>query len=180
MQKTNFATWKDEMKFLKLNSLKEKYPGAFMASGGWNQKIKPYTDKNTNGLTTCVKDFLTYHGHYAIRTNRQGQAHVEYIPIGGTAKNQMTGKGVKYNQKVKWTKNPEGKAFTDLQATINGLYIAIEIKCKATGDTIKDDQKKNKQLVEQSGGIHLFVTDMEMFWKWYYNELQQILKSKLK
>jgi Holliday junction resolvase len=176
----DFKTWKDELRFLRLENQRAKYPSAFIASGGYDQKVKSYPDTNTNGLTRNIIDFLTFKGHYAIRTNRQGQARVEYIPQGGTAANQLTGKGVKYNQKVSWTKNPEGKAFTDIQASIDGLYVAIEVKCKTTKDRIKDDQVENKGYVEKSGAIHIIATDMSMFWNWYYNELPIIKQNKLK
>lgn len=174
-----FKTWKEELRFLHLDNIRRRTPGAFKASGGFDMKIKPYCDTNTNGLTRCVKEFLTLKGHYCIRTNRQGQARIERIPIGGTQQN-LSGKGVKYNGKISFTKNPEEKAFTDLQASIEGMFVSIEIKCRATKDRLKDPQKENKALVENSGGIHLIVGDMNEFWEWYNNELPVIIKSKLK
>lgn len=176
----NFANWKEELSFLRRDKIRQQSPGFYAASGGDLMKIKSFPDTNTNGLTRNIIDFLTLKGHYAIRTNRQGQARVEYIPQGGTASNQLTGKGVKYNQKVSWTKNPEGKKFTDVQASIDGLYIAIEVKCKTTKDKISDGQIDNAVSVQQSGGIHLIATDMTMFWNWYYNELPIIKQNKLK
>jgi hypothetical protein len=177
MQK--FTTWKEELTRLHHDSIKASAPGFFAASGGYSMKIKPYTDTNTNGLTRCVKDFLTYKGHYVIRTNRQGQARIEKIPVGGTQRD-ISGAGARYYGKISYTKNPEDKAFTDLQASIDGLYVAIEIKCKATKDRMKDGQDKNKISVEKSGAIHVTVPDMLTFWKWYYEELPIIVKSKLK
>jgi len=171
--------WKDELKRLHLDHIKNTSPGFFAASGGYDMKIKPYTDTNTNGLTRCVIDFLTYKGHYAIRTNRQGQARIERIPIGGTQQN-TSGKGVKYHGKVSYTKNPEAKAFTDIQASIGGLYVAIEIKCKATKDRMNDSQEVNKMHVEKSGALWLVVTHFELFRDWYNNVLPDIIKDKLK
>jgi len=166
---SKFKTWKEELTWLHLNDIDNKAPGFFMASGGFSMKIKPYTDTNTNGLTRCVKDFLTFKGHYVIRTARQGQARVERIQMHNHVRT-----------KLNWTKNPEGKAFTDLQASINGLFVAIEIKCKKTKDTTKDNQKVNAAMVEQSGAIHLIVPDMLYLWNWYYKDLPNIIKTKLK
>lgn len=174
-----FKNWKEELIFLHLDSIRQKAPGFFKASGGFEMKIKPYCDTNTNGLTRCVKEFLTFKGHYCIRTNRQGQARTERIPIGGTQLD-ITGRGVKYNSKVTYTKNPEGKAFADLQASIEGLFVSIEIKCKAKKDRTMEGQEENKTLVELSGGILLIVPDMEYFYNWYNTELPNIIKSKLK
>ena len=176
-----FNTWKDELTSMHYESIKAKAPGFFEASGGYSMKIKPYTDTNTNGLTNCVKSFLEFKGHYCIRTNRQGQAKVERIPIGGTQRD-ISGKGAKVYGKISWTKNPEDKAITDLHASIDGLFVAIEIKCAATKDRIKkkSGQLENKIHVENSGGIHLIVTDMESFWVWYHNVLPGIKSGKLK
>lgn len=184
-----FNTWKDELKFLYFEDKRKKYPTQFILKNGAyiprqngmfeGYLPKPFTDRTTNGLTNCVKSFLEWSGHYCIRTGRQGQARVERIPIGGTQQS-ITGKGVKYGGKISFTKNPEEKAFADLHASIEGLFIAIEIKCRTTKDRLKDDQKKNKIHVESSKGIHLVVPDMETFWLWYHNELPIILKSKLK
>lgn len=177
----NFKTWKDELKFLHLDDQRKKFPRAFVASGGYEQKIKPYVDTNTNGLTRCVKAFLEFKGHYCIRTGRQGQARIERIPIGGTQSN-MQGHGVKYHGKISYTKSAEGKAITDLHASIDGIFVAIEIKCLATKDRLKkgSKQEENKTFVEASGGLHLTVRTMDQFWDWYYNDLPGILKSKLK
>lgn len=176
---SKYKSWKEELIFLHLEDIRTKAPGFFKASGGYSMKIKPYSDTNTNALTRCVKDFLTYKGHYVIRTARQGQARIEKIPIGGTQKD-ISGRGVKHYDKLSFTKNPEAKAFTDLQASINGLYIAIEIKCKATKDRIKEEQIKNQKCVEKSGAIHLIIPTMQAMWEWYYNELPIILKQKFK
>lgn len=173
--------WKDELKKLHLAHIEKTAPGFFKASGGYDMKIKPYSDTNTNGLTRCVIDFLTYKGHYAIRTNRQGQARIERIPIGGTQKD-CSGRGVKYNGKISYTKASEGKAITDIQASIDGLYIAIEIKCASTKDRLdkKGKQELNGKKVEQSGAIWLVVTHFEQFYNWYNNTLPDIIKSKFK
>lgn len=174
-----FETWKEELIFLHLDNIRQKTPGAFKASGGFEMKVKPYRDTDTNGLTRCVKEFLTFKGHYCIRTNRQGQARIEKIPIGGTQRD-INGNGVKYHGKLSFTKNPEGKAFADLQASIEGLFVSIEIKCKAKKDQVREGQEENKTLVEKSGGTLLIVPDMQYFWQWYYTDLPLILKNKLK
>jgi hypothetical protein len=175
-----FDSWREEIKYLHLAGIQKKSPGFFKASGGFDMKIKPYSDSTTNGLTTCVKAFLEFKGHYCIRTSRQGQARIERLPIGGTQQD-ITGKGVKYSGKISYTKNPEEKAFSDLHASIHGLFLSIEIKCAATKDRFKKGSKQdeNKMHVEKSGGLHLVVRTMDQFWSWYYYELPAIIKSKL-
>jgi hypothetical protein len=168
--------WKLTLVRLYLDNQKAKYPNAFEAAGGYTQKVKSYSDKNTNGLTRCVKDFLTFKGHYCIRTARQGQARIERVLRGGTQQD-MKGNGVKTYGKLTFTKNPEAKAFTDLQVSIGGIYFAVEIKCAATKDTIKANQKENIKLVEQSGAYAIIVPDMETFYNWYNNDLPKILSN---
>lgn len=61
--------WKDELKLLHLRHLERNYPDAFRLSGGYTQKVKPYTDKTANGLTRCIIDWITYNGGDAQRIN---------------------------------------------------------------------------------------------------------------
>lgn len=72
--------WKAELKRLKLEYIKKVSPGFYKASGGDTMKIKPWSDKTTNGLTKAIIDWLTYSGHYCNRINTQGQARVKKIP----------------------------------------------------------------------------------------------------
>jgi hypothetical protein len=85
-------------------------------------------------------------------------------------------------KKLNWTKNAEAKAYTDIQATIDGLAVAIEIKCKATKDKFDKEgkQEENGRLVQAAGGIWLVVSDMEMFFNWYNNDFPIIKRERLK
>jgi len=166
--RSKLPEWKQALIKLYLDHQARETPGAFKASGGYDQKINKYTDTNTNGLTRCVKDFLEFKGHYCIRTGRQGQARIERVPVGGTQRT-IGGRGVIMAGKITYTKSAEGKAIADLHASINGLFIAIEIKCKATGDRFKagSKQDENRKDVQDSGGIHIVVPSMEWFYTWY-------------
>jgi hypothetical protein len=164
--------WKIELTKMHLDWIKKESPNFFEASGGYSMKIKPYSDSTTNGLTRCIKDFLTYLGHYVIRTNRQGQARVERVLLGGSQSN-IHGKNVKSYGKVTFTKNSEEKAFTDLQASLWGKFVSIEVKCAATKDKFKKGsaQDENKTLVEKSGGIHIIAISMDQFYDIYFSQL---------
>jgi hypothetical protein len=49
-----------QLKQLKLEHFKIETLGFFELSGGYKMQIKPYSDKNTNGLTAAVCAWLTY------------------------------------------------------------------------------------------------------------------------
>src|SRR5690242_6156339 len=88
---------------------------------------KPYTDKTTNGLTTCVFDWLKFNGHYVNRLNSQGHARIEKIPLANG----------KVLEKVRYTHGSTNKGTADIDSIINGKPVKIEIKCAATRDRIR-------------------------------------------
>ena len=47
--------WKKLLKRMKLNSIKEKAPGFFIVSGGYDMIVKPY---RTGGLAKLLKKFI--------------------------------------------------------------------------------------------------------------------------
>ena len=103
-----------------------------------------YTDQNTNGLTKCVIDFLKLNGFHCERTGNEGRV-INNRRVHGTGTNGTS----------------------DIKAIINGKFIAIEIKCKATKDKQSIAQKEYQKAIELSGGIYLIVGTFGGFIDWY-------------
>jgi hypothetical protein len=159
-QKFAQIDWKAELKALKLAYIKKTSPGFYEASGGDTMKIKPYSDKTTNGLTKAIIDWLTYSGHYANRIQTQGQARIKKQP----KFNILSGQ-IEYRQKVEWTKSMTTKGTPDIDSIINGLPVKIEVK--AGKDRISDEQTKQGQRITEAGGIYFVCHDMDQFVRWY-------------
>lgn len=65
--------WKKTLRKMKLDSIKEKAPGFFELSGGYEMKTKTYRGDTANGLTNAIIDFIIFSGGDANRVNTQGQ-----------------------------------------------------------------------------------------------------------
>lgn len=126
-----------------LEALKKQYP---------NFPYPPapkYSDKTANGLTTCIVDYIALRGFLAERINTTGQQI-----------NTASGK--------KWIKGSSKKGSADIHSCIQGRYVAIEIKCEATGDKYQsDDQKAYQKETEAAGGIYLIIRTFEEFYNWF-------------
>ncbi len=155
-------TWKDELKRLKLDSIKESTPQAFEASGGYTMSITPYKDNSANGLTKCIVDFLTFKGHYSNRINTQGQARVSDIPRFDI----FQGKMVSIGKNVSYTKSTTKKGTPDIDAIIQGKPVKIEVKVGK--DYMKKEQKAERAKIEKAGGYYFIAKDMQTFYNWYY------------
>lgn len=144
--KPKYDRWQDELKALKLASLKKKYPSAYEASGGDDQLVKPYTDKTSNGLTKAVLDFLNLSGHYATRINTTGTMR-------------------KIRGEMKWTKGSTRKGTSDIHAVIKGTFCSIEVKINK--DTQSDNQTKEEKRVTTAGGLYLVAKNYPQFREWF-------------
>lgn len=151
------SDYKKRLKELKLQYLEKTAPDFFTLSGGYKMKIAAYNDQTTNGLTKCVYDFLKHSGHYVNRINTQGQARIEKIQL-------AHGRTL---EKLKFTPSTTNKGTADLDSIIQGKPVKIEIKCKATKDRMRDDQRKEQKKIEAAGGIYYVCRDMETFLQWY-------------
>ena len=154
--------WQDQLRALKLADMEKRFPSAFLASGGYNQRIKPYSDTTSNGLTRCILDFLNFSGHWAVRVNVQGQARVQRIP----KFNILSGQ-VEQHEKVQWTKSMTKRGVPDIDAIIEGKPVKIEVKIK--GDRIRDEQTEQGQRIEAAGGLYFVARNMPLFLDWYFN-----------
>ncbi len=101
-----------------------------------------YSDKTTNGLTTCVTDFLRLKGNYVARVNTTGII-----------------------RKGKFTKGGGTVGAADLNVIIGGRSVQIEIK--AGRDVLSESQIKQGEKIKAAGGIYLVVKDFESFYQWF-------------
>jgi hypothetical protein len=138
--------WKSELKALKFSHIKRTAPGFYEASGGDTMKLKPYSDKTANGLTTCIVDWICYKGGDAQRINTQGQMR----KVGG---------------QMKWTKSGSRKGAADIHAIIRGRAVSIEVKIGK--DKMSDQQENERRRIEAAGGLYYVAKDMQSFTAWY-------------
>lgn len=134
--------WKERLRQLKLDWLKEEAPNFFEASGGNNMGLKPYTDTKANGLTRCIIDWIKFHSGDANRINSQGNFR-------------------RINGEMKWTYGGTRRGTADIHAIYKGRHISIEIKVGK--DRMSQYQNKEKQRIEKAGGLYLVIKNMDEF-----------------
>ena len=148
------------LKELAFVSLQTKYPNVPTYA------IPPqkYTDKTSNGLTTCVIHWIELNGYQAERINSQGKQidnRTTIIDIFGN---------VRTIGSVTWVKGTTQNGTADISSTIKGRSVKIEIKCKATKDNKQSQAQLEYQFkIERSGGVYIIVRTFEDFFKWYHN-----------
>lgn len=143
--------WKPLLKKMKLDSIKDKAPGFFELSGGYEMKVKPYSDKNANSLTTAIIDFIIFSGGDANRINTQGQLR-------------------KIRGEMKWTHGSTRRGTADVHAIFQGRHISIEIKIG--NDKQSDDQIKEAERVRKAGGLYFVAKNMHSFLEWWDETFQ--------
>ncbi|MFL9845127.1 PDDEXK family nuclease [Flavobacterium rhizosphaerae] len=116
--------------------------------------VKPkYRDDNTNALTTCIIDYI----------NLQPNASAERI---NTIGQQIEHRGVK-----KWVKGSSKTGSSDIHACIKGKFLAIEVKCAATGDVYqRPEQLAYQKEIEIAGGLYMVANDFEQFYNWFVKQ----------
>ena len=123
---------------------------------------KKYTDKNTNGLTKAIIDWIQLNGYQAERINSTGRR----------IDNRKTVRDVIGRERtigsVKWIKGNTQTGTADVSATINGKSVKIEVKCSATGDKyLSKDQKAYRDKIIEAGGVYVIARDFQSFYDWY-------------
>lgn len=154
--------WKDELRLLKLESIKRSTPAAFEASGGYDYKVKPYTDKDANGLTRCILDFINFNTEIpgtATRINTQGQRRM----IKG---------------RERWVKGTTRRGTADIIGTICGVYVAIEIKIGR--DKQREQQLKEQARIEKAGGKYFIAKDFPGFRQWYADQFENRVLNNIR
>lgn len=122
---------------------------------------KRYTDKTTNGLTNCIKDFLNFSGHQAERVNVMARARDKRKTVYDTMG------GAKQIGSIEYIPSGSTPGTSDISSIVFGLPWKIEIKRK---DSQSPEQKKYQENVERAGGRYNIYKDFETF----YNDYLQL------
>jgi hypothetical protein len=134
--------WKQLLKDLKLRWLEKNHPDFFHASGGYSMKIKPYSDTTANGLTNCIEDFIKHIQGYSNRISTTGTMR-------------------KINGRMTWTKGNSNKGAADVRILFNGRSVDVEVKIGR--DKMSEAQYKEKQRVENAGGLYFVAKSFSEF-----------------
>lgn len=151
LQEKKIDRWKKFMKQMKLENIKQRAPGFFELSGGYEMRVNPYKDDSANGLTKTIIDFINFSGGDANRINCQGQVR-------------------RINNKMVWTHGSTRRGTSDIHAIFKGKAISIEIKIGK--DRQSDDQIKESERVRNAGGLYFIAKDMPSFLQWWYEHFK--------
>ena len=141
--------WKTTMKKMKLDNIKQKAPGFFELSGGYDMKVKPYRDATANDLTKSIIDFIIFSGGDANRVNCEGQVR-------------------KINGRMVWTHGSTRKGTADIHAIFQGKALSIEIKIGK--DKQSEDQMREAERITRAGGLYFVAKDMPSFLDWWQEQ----------
>ena len=119
---------------------------------------RKYCDRDANGLTKCVIDFIRLTGGMAERINCTGR----YVDRSQTFED-VTGR-VRTIGTGQWLPTSGVKGTADISAVIQGRAVKIEIKIR---DAQSEDQKRYQEATERAGGIYLIVRSFAEFYDWY-------------
>lgn len=144
--------WEQQLRYLHLRELEKRFPNSFRASGGYTQKVNPYSDKTVNGLTRCIIDWINYNGGDAMRINTTGTMR-------------------KVNGRMQWTHSGMRRGTADIHAIIQGKAVSIEIKIGR--DRMSEHQHKERERIERAGGMYFVARSMNEFLTWYNQNFEQ-------
>ena len=145
-----------ELTRLALQNLKKKYPNV-------PDHCIPqpkYTDRTSNWLTKCVKDFMNFSGGFAERTGNTGR----YIK--GNSYKNVFGNEIQLT-KGKYIPGSGTNGTADIHGILNGKSLAVEIKIGK--DRQSAAQKEYQKNFEAAGGVYIIAKTFDQF----YNELQE-------
>jgi ribosomal 50S subunit-recycling heat shock protein len=140
-------TPKQQLQQLYHEANQRKYP-SFPDNLRPSKAIKTTT---ANGLTRAIVDFLNLSGHFATRINNTGTWVKEKAHVNGGYYRPST----------------QVKGIADINATINGRTLAIEIKVGK--DRQSEAQRAYQDRIERSGGTYWIVKDFDQFYELYNN-----------
>lgn len=119
---------------------------------------KKYTDKTTNGLTKCIKDFLNFSGHQAERVNVMARARDKRVTV-----HDVLGRSKQIGS-VEYTPSGSTVGTADISSIVFGLAWKIEVKRK---DKQSPEQKAYQAKVERAGGRYNIYKEFETFYNDY-------------
>jgi hypothetical protein len=150
--------WKKQLKQMKLEYLEKTAPDFFKMSGGYQMKVKRYTDATANALTSAIQDFIKFSGGYSNRISTVGTMR-------------------RINGEMKWTKGNTNKGAADIRALYKSVSIDIEVKVRK--DKLSEAQIKEAARIESAGGHYIVAKDFTSFLE-YWNEIFQSEKIEFK
>lgn len=142
----NLHTWKADLKRMKLDSIKAKAPGFFEVSGGYDMKVKPYSDSTANGLINAIIDFINFSG---------GNASLFKTKM---EERKIKGKSI-------WMHASTRKEKADIQATFNGQDISIKVRIG--NDHQSERLRTNTNDIQNGGGLYFVAKSMQPFLDWW-------------
>lgn len=123
-------------------------------------KAPNYDDSTSNGLTTCIVDFLNMmEGCHAERISNEGRT----IDTRKTITN-VVGQ-VRQIGSIKRIKSSMQLGTADISATILGRSVKIEVKIGK--DRQSEDQKKYQKQIENARGYYVIAKDFQSFFDWF-------------
>ncbi len=143
------------LKSLHIESSRLKYP----TLPDFARATPKYTDKNANGLTKCIIDWIELNGYQAERISSSGRYidnRESYTDSVGFRRTIGSGK---------WIPGSTTKGTADISATIKGRSVKIEVKIGK--DRQSEPQKAYQAKIEQSGGIYFIAKDFSTFMDFY-------------
>ena len=138
--------WKERLRNLRYEHHKKQYPQAYKDGHLEHVLRHPYKDTNANALTACIVDYINFSGGSATRINTTGTIR-------------------KIKGEMKWTNGGTRKGTADIHAIVAGTHVSIEVKFGK--DRLSKNQVKERERIEQAGGIYYVATGMENFVAWY-------------
>jgi hypothetical protein len=149
-----------ELKAISLEQNRRKYPHLPEAV----RVPYPYNDRDANGLTRCIIDYIRFMGFQAERISVVGRVIDNRKVYTDVLGHTRTIGG------YRWIKPSMQPGTADISATIQSISVKIEVKCKATNDRQSEAQKQYQAEVENAGGLYVIATDFEQFYNWYQKE----------
>lgn len=126
-----------------------------------------FSDTTANGLTKAVVTFLNLKGHRADRISSSGRyIDDSKIVTDVTGAQRVLGKG-------KWIKGQTRKGYSDINSTIFGFSVQIEIKMK---DKVSKEQIAFAEAERKAGGQYWVVRSFEEFIKNYTQFVEELNK----
>ena len=121
--------------------------------------VHRYTDKNANGLTRCIIDYLRFSGCQAERISNTGR------PVDGR-KRYVDAVGFHREiGSVTWIPGTGTPGTADISATVAGRSVKIEVKIGR--DKQSEAQMKYQADIEAAGGVYVIARTFAGFLDWY-------------
>ncbi len=143
------------LKSVAMEAHRERYPSMPEHA----RVVYRYTDKNANGLTRCIIDFLRFNGCQAERISNTGR------PVDGRKRYTNVMGLQRQVGSIEWIPGQGTPGTADISATIGGRSVKIEVKIGR--DRQSEAQKKYQMDVEAAGGTYVIAKSFEGFLTWY-------------